>query len=641
MLRTISKYRRSFIGVAGVATIALVMTGFGLGGVIGGKKDVAIKVNDSNISHLEFYQKRRDMERRYRQMLGQSYEQFAGSLNLSQQLIDSLIAQGLLRQFAHEFGLELAYTPSGAVPQWLLATGLFPQGFDPATYRAYLDQMGMTAMQFENELQETAVQTQLVEFVQDLALVSNRELRTLVIRQETTYDLEYLEFDPAKYVDQVVDPGDSALQSYYDGVALDFELPPAVEYDYVLFDPKDFLGLVEILPEDIEVYYAEHERDYRTPEEIKARHIQINLPQGKDRDDPKKMAAVKDRAEKALVEVQAGGDFGKLAETYSDDFASRSNGGDLGWISRGKMGAEFDKAAFKLQGGGISDLVKTKDAYHIIEVVSFKPAGVKDLDDVRAQIEQQIRVEQAPLYTASKASEFFDRWSKSTSSLDEFALSDGLTANASSGLLSVPNDPPGAVGLTKRVLQNINENKQLIELGQRMAVVAVKQVREAEVPGLTEVRSKVVERYKKEHSKDVAKEKAQGLLESIKKGGAASLSQGAKSFNLELVKKAKARVGDGADLLGSKEAEQFVRSIQTESLKEAARPDRVIAHGDKFYLMSVTAVNPPTEQIINEKMGALRSSEQQAAGRAALQILINKFKAEAEIDIDQSLLIES
>lgn len=80
-------------------------------------------------------------------------------------------------------------------------------------------------------------------------------------------------------------------------------------------------------------------------------------------------AQAKAKAQDVLAKVKAGGDFAELAKQYSEDTGSASNGGDLGFFGKGQMVKEFEDAAFALQPGQVSELVKSKFGYHIIKVI--------------------------------------------------------------------------------------------------------------------------------------------------------------------------------------------------------------------------------------------------------------------------------
>ena len=112
-------------------------------------------------------------------------------------------------------------------------------------------------------------------------------------------------------------------------------------------------------------YYNGNIAQYQTPEQVRASHILLNTA-GKDE------AAVRKQAEDILQQVKAGADFAELAKKFSEDEGSKVNGGDLDYFTRGRMVPEFETAAFALEPGQVSDIVKSQFGFHIIKVVDKK-----------------------------------------------------------------------------------------------------------------------------------------------------------------------------------------------------------------------------------------------------------------------------
>ncbi len=78
------------------------------------------------------------------------------------------------------------------------------------------------------------------------------------------------------------------------------------------------------------------------------------------------LVAKESTAKEILAKLSKGESFGRLAEQYSIDGGGR-NGGDLGYFGHGVMVKEFERAAFALDKGKVSDIVKTQFGYHIIK----------------------------------------------------------------------------------------------------------------------------------------------------------------------------------------------------------------------------------------------------------------------------------
>ena len=138
---------------------------------------------------------------------------------------------------------------------------------------------------------------------------------------------------------------------------------------------KKVTGDVKVTDADIQGYYSTHKNQYVQPESRDVRHILVQK---------------KALADTLYQQLKGGANFAQLAKRYSKDPGSASNGGKL-TVSKGQTVPEFDRTAFSLKKGELSQPVKTQYGYHIIQALSaIKVAKTTPLSQVRASIKQQL-----------------------------------------------------------------------------------------------------------------------------------------------------------------------------------------------------------------------------------------------------------
>ncbi len=138
-------------------------------------------------------------------------------------------------------------------------------------------------------------------------------------------------------------------------------------------------------------YYESHKSEY---ERVRARHLLIRTkgspipprPGAKVLSDEEGAA----KAESLRQKILSGSDFAAIAKAESDDAASTTSGGDLGWFKRGQMVPAFEEAAFQLKPGEISKLVKTPFGYHILKLEGRE---WEPFDQVKPSLEEKLRAE--------------------------------------------------------------------------------------------------------------------------------------------------------------------------------------------------------------------------------------------------------
>lgn len=142
---------------------------------------------------------------------------------------------------------------------------------------------------------------------------------------------------------------------------------------------------VNITEDDARKFYDENPTQFERGQQVRASHILIKpvFVEGGDPNEAKATAETK--AQELLKKAKSGADFAQLAMSNSM-CPSAPKGGDLGFFSKGEMTPAFEKVAFELAVGQISDIVETEYGYHIIRVTDRREPGVISFDEVKDSI---------------------------------------------------------------------------------------------------------------------------------------------------------------------------------------------------------------------------------------------------------------
>lgn len=143
---------------------------------------------------------------------------------------------------------------------------------------------------------------------------------------------------------------------------------------------------VKVTDEDVASFYADNPAMFATPDQVRARHILMTA--GLDAS-VEEAEEARRRAEEARQRALAGEDFAALAQELSQG-PSAPDGGDLGFFDRQRMVEPFASAAFALEPGAISQVVRTRFGYHVIKVEEKRPAGTMPFEDVRDRLQPML-----------------------------------------------------------------------------------------------------------------------------------------------------------------------------------------------------------------------------------------------------------
>lgn len=158
---------------------------------------------------------------------------------------------------------------------------------------------------------------------------------------------------------------------------------------------------VRVSDEDVKAEYDRLARLEQADEEVRARHILLRIPRDPT---PKDEAAVLARAQDLMRRARAGEDFVALAKKHSEG-PSRDDGGDLGYFRRGAMVPEFERTAFALKVGEVSEPVKTSFGYHLLKLEDRRKVAPKPFEEIREDLRERRLKDLMDQYTRSYVDE--------------------------------------------------------------------------------------------------------------------------------------------------------------------------------------------------------------------------------------------
>ncbi len=328
--------------------------------------------------------------RQYRtsNVTGQALSMMAGNV------LENLIAERVL--WAEAASLDLVPTDEelAVFLRDQMSEVLFPDGefVGSDVYEGLVRrQFRRTVAEFEHEIKVSmAVEQRLMQMVTDGTAASEEEIKVRFHHDNDSVKIEWAALDAESFRGSA-SPSEEQLKEYFEANRLRYR-----------HDARRPLKLIEVTPEmaaenhdvsdgEIELYYSQNLYRFEQPERVKVRHI-LFMTTGKS-DEESQAARVK--AGEILAELKSGGDFTALAAQHSEDPGNANNGGDLGWVSRGMMDPEFEKASFALaQAGDLSpDPVKSEFGYHLIRLDERQASSVKPLAEVRDVIRDDLIAE--------------------------------------------------------------------------------------------------------------------------------------------------------------------------------------------------------------------------------------------------------
>ena len=254
-------------------------------------------------------------------------------------------------------------------------------------------------------------------------------------------EVQVARFAAADYASRV-NPTEAELEAFYKANAAMFQAPEQANIEYLVLDLDTVRKTIAINEQDLKTYYEQNASRLGGQEERRASHILIASPKSAPAAEREKAKA---RAEELLAAVKKAPDsFADLAKKNSQDPGSAANGGDLDFFTRGAMTKAFEDAAFALKKGDISPVVETEFGYHIIKVTDVKTPKQRSFEEMKPELEAEVKKQQAQRKFAEVADTFSNGVYEQADSLKPVADKLKLEIRTASGVqrTAAPGAPP-------------------------------------------------------------------------------------------------------------------------------------------------------------------------------------------------------
>lgn len=519
MLQAIKERAQGWVAWAIVILISIPFALWGIQSYLGvGAEPVVATVGGSTITERQLDQNVQRSRMQLRERLGAAYDPaLFESAQLRTQVLDRMIRDVVLLDSSYAMGMRVS---DAAVRAAILAEPAFQRDgvFDKETYERVLRLQGLTPAAYEEDLRRGLLATQLARAVSDSAFATDAEVveAARLLRQKR--DIAYAVVPRERFMPESDPPADE-IQAYYDANAERFRAPERVKLSYIALD-ADAIAAVDVDEATLREAYEARIDEFVEPEQRAMRHLLLTVTGDADAE------AVKARAAELKAQIDAGADFAEVAKAESEDPGSAAQGGDLGMVARGIMDPAFEQAAFDLDVNVVSEPVRSRFGYHLIEVTAVEGGAAKPFDDVREELALELGRGDAEAAYFELAEQLANLTYESPDSLIpaaealelEVRTSDWIERDGGEGILGQPRVTTAAFSEDVLVAGN---NSELIEPDPDLMQAIVLRVDEhepASVRPLDEVRDQIVASLKAEQAAEAARAEAEARLERLRAG---------------------------------------------------------------------------------------------------------------------------
>ena len=484
---------------------------------------VVATVDESEISYYQYRNAIQQQRAQLQQMLGGNVAQeLLDSPQMREQVLQSLIDDEAMLQGAVKTGLRVGDVQVARAIRLIPAFHDAGQ-FSPERYNEMLRVQGLTSKGFELNLRRSLLSEQVRAAVRRTEIVTDTEVeRALALRNERRV-LKLLNIDPSALQLAAID--EASIKSWYEAHLDQYVQPEQVSIRYIELSRDDIAKSITTTDEELRTIYEQRvqQGSFGLPEQREARHILIEVSSVSTSEEVAAARAVIVAARKRIVDGEA---FADVAKQVSQDAGSAPLGGQLGQFGRDVMDPAFEKAAFALTLREVSEPVRSRFGWHVIEVTAIEAAKVRSFEESRADLLSEYQLRQADEKFAEQAAELADLGFVNPESLEVAAEAVGLPI-LSSDFFTLSGERAEGVTANPRLraaafssdVLEAGNNSELIEIaGERRVLFRVAERKPQRQNTLDEVREQVVNALKFGQGAKQAIAVGERVLAELRKG---------------------------------------------------------------------------------------------------------------------------
>ena len=520
MLDRLRVHVKGWLGVVILIMISIPFALFGLQNYTSGGSETPI----AEVGEYKIYQAELNnaYQNRVAQLKEQYGEQYSADLfseeALRQESLNRLVQDQLVLQTVADDG----YVASDkAVLDIISKLDAFQKDgqFDKATYEQLLQARGLTTASFVENVRSGITREQFLNSIVGTTLIDDSEIEEFYRLTNQTRDIKYLSLPITSAITGLTVTEEEVEANYAENEHL-YKTPEEASIDYVELSLAKLMLEVEPTEEELLAFYESEQQSYSVAGHRRASHILFEAPIGTPEVDSEEKRA---QAELVLTRLKQGESFTTLAKEFSDDIGSAKIGGDLGIITDGMMGDEFETALASLKEGEVSEVIQTAYGFQIIKLTSKESDKVQPYEAVKDKVSELFRTNIASEKFYQVAERLAELSFENPDSLDPLVEELGLTIKLQAGVTQTNGEGVAASNKVRRAIFNedvlAGNNSDVVEVDpEHLVVLRINQYKPEEAKPLDSVKDRVELAVKTGKAIELLNKKGSDFLAKVQSG---------------------------------------------------------------------------------------------------------------------------